>query len=86
MANNNIELHIEKLVLHGFSPNDRHRIGRAVERELARLLTDRDLPASLSQGGTFAQVDSGTFNVAPNAKAEAIGSQIAQSVYAGSTK
>ncbi len=30
----NIELHIEELVLHGFSPNDRHAIGEAVQREL----------------------------------------------------
>lgn len=83
---NNIELHIEKLVLHGLSPSDRHIIGRAVEFELTRLFTERGLPSSLSKGGNFAQVDSGTFNVAPNAKAGAIGNQIAQSVYAGFTK
>lgn len=82
----NIELHIEKLVLHGLSSSDRHRIGRAVELELARLFTERGLPSALSQDRNFAQVDSGTFNVTPNAKTATIGTQIAQSVYAGFTK
>ncbi len=83
---NNIELHIEKLVLHGFSPSDRHRIGEAVELELTRLFTERDIPPSLAQGGEFARLDGGAFNIAPSSKAAAIGTRIAQSVYAGFTK
>lgn len=77
----NIELHIEKLVLHGFSPHDRHRIGQAVELELTRLLTEQGISQSLSKGGKFTQLDGGQFNVAPNSKATTIGSQVAQSVY-----
>ena len=30
MKPQNVELHIEELVLHGFAPGDRHRIGEAV--------------------------------------------------------
>ncbi len=78
---NNIELHIEKLVLHGFSPSDRHRIGRSVEFELARLFTEQGISHSMSKGGEFTRLDGGTFNIAPSSKAEAIGSQVAQAVY-----
>ena len=46
----NIELHIEELVLHGFEPGDRHRIGEAIERELARLFAEQGTPPSLAQG------------------------------------
>ena len=83
---NNIELHIEQLVLHGFRPNDRYRIGKAVELELTRLFTEQGISYSMSKGGEFTRLDSGTFNIAPSSKAEAIGSQVAQSVYAGFTK
>lgn len=79
----NIKLNINELVLHGFSPLDRYRIGRAVELELTRLLTERGLPSSLSKGGEFASIDGGTFSFASNSGAEAIGSQVARSVYEG---
>ncbi len=78
---NNIELHINELVLHGFSPHDRYRIGAAVERQLTQMLTEQGMPATLSQGGEMPYIDGGTFNVAPNAHADTIGTQVAQSVY-----
>ncbi len=81
MSNNNIELNIDKLVLHGFSPGDRHRIGAAVERQLTQMLTEQGMPATLSQGGDMPHINGGTFNAAPNAKADTIGSQVARSVY-----
>lgn len=50
-----IELRIEELILHGFSPGDHHRIGAAVERELGHLLSERGLPAALGRGGRTAE-------------------------------
>lgn len=76
-----VELHLEELVLHGFSPGDRYRIGEAVERELTRLFIEQGVPPSLAQGGEVAHLDGGMFKVAPGSKAEAIGAQIAQAVY-----
>ena len=78
-----IDLHIEQLVLHGFSPGDRYRIGEAVELELARLITEQGVPSSLRRDGELARMDGGTFNVSPNSRAEVIGGQVAQSVYGG---
>ena len=81
-----VNLHIEKLVLHGFSPGDRYRIGEAVELELTRLITEQGIPSSLSQAGELARMNGGTFKVSPNSRAEVIGAQVAQSVYKGFKK
>lgn len=77
-----IELHIEELVLHGFAPGDRYRIAEAVERELQRLLGERDAP-SFNNNVELARIDAGEFNVEPNAKSEMIGAQIAQAIHDG---
>ena len=78
-----IELNIDELVLHGFAPGDRHRIGEAVERELTRLLTDRGVPQSLERGGEIASMDGGAFEVAPGSRAQVVGAQVAKAVYGG---
>ncbi|MGD2157020.1 MAG: hypothetical protein PVG14_05810 [Anaerolineales bacterium] len=81
-----IELHIEALLLHGFSSHQRFRIAQAVERELTRLLAEGGLPAAWSQGKGLVSLDGGQFEAQPGAKAESIGAQVAQAVYGGSTK
>lgn len=78
-----IELHIEELILHGFAPGDRARIGAALEGELARLLAERGLPEGLAQGGTIDQLDGGSCEVARGAAPEAVGAQLAHAVYGG---
>ena len=81
-----IDLHIEELVLDGFRPSDRHRIGAAVERELARLLTERGLPARAGARGGPAGLDGGSFEAKPGARPEAVGRQVAGAVYGGLKK
>ena len=83
MKPKNIELNIEELVLHGFSPGDRYGIGEAVERELTRLLADRGVPESLEGGREVASVDGGAIEVATGSKAEAVGVRVAKAVYGG---
>jgi hypothetical protein len=78
-----IELQIEELVLHGFAPSDRYQIGAAVEGALAHLLAERGIPPALSQGGEINRLNGGAFTVAPGARPEAIGVQIAQAIYGG---
>ena len=81
--NPNVEIHIEKLVLHDFSPTDRHRIGETLERELACLFVEQSTPSSLIQGRKIERLDGGAFEVAPGSKAEAVGGQVARAVYGG---
>ena len=79
--NQKIDLHIEELILRDVPYAQRHRIAEAVEHELARILSEQDLPSLIAQGGHIPQIDIGPINIAANAKPGAIGAQIAQSVY-----
>lgn len=83
MTPKNIELHIEGLVLHGFAPGDRYRIGEAVEHELTRLLADRGVLQSLERGGEIVNMDGGSFEVAQGSRAQVVGVQMAKAVYGG---
>jgi hypothetical protein len=78
-----IEVHIEELVLHGFAPGDRYRIGDAVERGLARLFAEQGVPPSLAQESELAKLDAGAFKIAPGSGGEAVGAQVARKVYGG---
>ena len=82
----NVELHIGQLFLHGFDHVNRHRVGEAVKCELTRLLAVQDVPSLLSHSGDFKRLDGGAFNVPSGSKSEAIGAQVAQSVYTGFIK
>jgi len=82
-ARPSIELRIEELVLRGFTPGDRYRIGEAVERELARLLAQGEVPPLLARAGQRACLRAGSISVRSGVSAEAIGAEIAQSVFRG---
>jgi len=78
-----IHLHIEELVLHGFAPGDRHRIGDAVQRELARLFTEKQMPPVLAKSTEIDRLNGGTFHMTAALKPEATGAQIARAVFGG---
>ena len=82
----NIELHIEELVLEGFAPQMRQRIGASMERELARLFAEEGATGLLTRGGEMARLDGGSFQASPQMRAEAIGARVARSVYEGLTR
>lgn len=77
----NIALHIDELILHGFAPGDRYRIGEAVERELTRLLSEQGVPDPMIKGGEHERLDGGMFSAGPTGKPETIGVQVAQAVH-----
>ena len=79
----NVELRIEELVLEGFEQHHPYRIARAVEREFMRLFAEHGIPSSFLQKGRIDHLENGAFEVAPGARAEAIGVQVAQAVYLG---
>jgi len=83
MKPENVELHIEELVLRGFEPGDRYRIGEVVERELARLFDEQGVPPLLARGSGIERLDGGAFKVASGSKPEAIGAQVAQAIFGG---
>jgi hypothetical protein len=75
-----IMIEIDELVLHGFPPGERHRIGEAVQAELARILGERGLPGAWAAGAA-PRLDGGAFNVAAGKPATAIGAGVAEAVY-----
>ncbi|MBX9580613.1 MAG: hypothetical protein K2X87_09925 [Gemmataceae bacterium] len=78
-----VEVDIGELVLHGFDPRDRHAIGDAVQRELARLFAERGVPPGLAGGAEVDRVDAGAYPVRPPAGAAAAGAGLAETVYGG---
>jgi hypothetical protein len=78
-----IELNIDELVLHGFPYKDRLHIGRAVERELSRMISRQGMPPKGMEAREVHRMDGGAFQVTSNAKPKAIGTQVAQAVYRG---
>jgi hypothetical protein len=78
-----VNLHIEELVLHGFSRGERFEIGDAVERELSRLFSEPDNSQSLAETASKDSVDGGSFRISQGARSAAIGTQVANAVYGG---
>ena len=72
-----IHLHIDKLVLYGFKPADRHRIGDAVERALGQLLAEQGTSAKDAEIPHL----SGEFQLPHEAGAEYVGAQIAKTIH-----
>jgi hypothetical protein len=79
----NLRVHIDELVLHGFAPGDRARIGDAVQSELARLFRETGVPPGLSDGGGADRLTAGSFHASASARPETTGGQIAAAVYRG---
>ncbi|MEY2521164.1 MAG: hypothetical protein QOF24_2923 [Verrucomicrobiota bacterium] len=78
-----IHLHIEELILHGFAPGDRHRIGDAMQQELARLLAQKQTPPGLRKNAEIDRLNAGTFQMNAASKPERIGGQVARAVFGG---
>jgi hypothetical protein len=77
-----IELTIDELVLHGLDPSDRAGIREAIERELSRLFAQRGVPPSLAaERGRTARLDDATDEVQAGSRADAIGAQVARTLY-----
>ena len=78
-----IELHIEELVLHGFSAGDRYRIADGLQVELARLLTEENLSLSTAFDTRLESLDAGVVRVGSESKSGLIGGQVAQALFRG---
>jgi hypothetical protein len=73
-----VDVHVEELVLDGFSASDARGVDEAVERELTRLLRG---PAVVSGDWSAARLDAGSFELGREPVAQAIGTRVAASVH-----
>jgi hypothetical protein len=76
-----IELHIDELVLDGFSRDERPRVQPAVERELARLVGARGLPAAARADAAIDRLDGRAGNLSSDASGDAVGTALARALY-----
>jgi hypothetical protein len=75
------ELHIEELVLHGFSARDRFAIGDAIKQELSRLIAEQALPQLFKKQVSIDRLDVSGFNVSAGAKPATVGAQLARTLH-----
>lgn len=78
MSGHEIELMIERIVLHDLPTVPRHRLVSAIEDALLRLLATDDLPAELATEPVNLPV--ATIEVTPGVSIDAMSGQIAQSI------
>jgi hypothetical protein len=83
MRTPDINLHIDRLVLHGIAPGDRHPVGLAIGDELTRLLTVDGLSPSLTRGADVDRIDAGTFRQPTAARPSTNGAPISRTVHRG---
>jgi hypothetical protein len=78
-----IEVHIEELVLHGVAPAERHAVADALQRRLESLVARHGVSALLSRQETTALQSAGPITLAPGARPQQMGAQIAETVHRG---
>jgi hypothetical protein len=81
----NINLHIERLILDGLpiTPSQGLLVQAAIEKELARLLTENGIAESFQAGVAVPSVRANGIQLTSGGNPTQLGAQIAQSVYSG---
>jgi hypothetical protein len=79
MTPRRIVVEIDELVLHGFDPHERYRIGDALQAELSTLLAGSGLDAAPRPA--IERVDAGGFAMAAGDDGAAIGRGAAQALH-----
>jgi hypothetical protein len=77
-----VDLRIERLVLSGGNFTAREPIADVVQSELANLFAERGFPTG-GLGGSRDRIEAGTIALEHGMRAEAVGREIARSIYGG---
>jgi hypothetical protein len=78
-----VDVRIGKLILHGVSPADALGVGEATKRELARLLSERDLADGLAGGLAIELLDGGDCRPPVSITPGTLGGEIAGAICGG---
>jgi hypothetical protein len=76
-----LEVHIERIVLHGYSPGDTHRLGEVLEAELSRLVQNRGIDRSAVNNRSIERIDGGSIKLASPPKIDTLGVKLAGNVH-----
>ena len=77
----NIEVHIDEIVLHGFSAADRYVIGDAFTYELSQLFENNEIGISLINNTRAPTLNARQIIIPSNARPTLIGAQVAKVVH-----
>lgn len=77
-----IEINIDELVLHGFTPSDGRSIGEALQPALMQAFNDQPVAGTLNQSADIHFVDGGSFTVKQNSRPAQVVSAISNSIHA----
>ena len=80
MRQAHLELAIDRLILPDLPPSQRERVAAAIEAELARLWAEQGMPPGVEDTSSLT-LNATSVQVVAGARPEAIGAQVAQSVY-----
>lgn len=73
-----VNLHIGELVLHGFAPGDRRRIGAAVQAELEKLIREQGIPQNVYASASISLFQADAIHLRPGSMA---GKEIGRTIY-----
>ena len=76
-----LEVHIEQIVFHGYSPADTHRLGETVQAELSRLVQRLGIDHSAVNNLSIERLDGGSLKKTSQPQIEALGVKLAGSVH-----
>ena len=75
-----VVVHIDRLVLKGLRPEDRHAIAVGLQQELGRVFTDRDAVSLLRARGDVSRLQVGGVPVGQDSKPQRVGESVAQGI------
>jgi len=76
-----LSVRIDRLVLHGVRPADRHVVADALAAELSRLLAERGAPPGLGRRRAFARMASRPAHLPTSWSPRRLGEQAAAAIY-----
>ena len=79
----NIELHIDRLVMEGFSRNEAQLIGNVFQKELTRLISEGSLHSIYGDMGYSKRFNSPPIEMKMNNSSQKFGAQLASNIYSG---
>ena len=75
-----VVVHIDRLVLKGFRPEDRHAIAAGLQQELGRVFADREAVSLLRAREDVSRLQVGGVPIAPGSKPQRVGENVAQGI------
>ena len=75
-----VVVHIDRLVLRGFRPEDRHAIAAGLQQELGRVFAERDAVSLLRARGDVSRLQVGGVPVEQGSRPQRVGENVAQGI------